>query len=89
METLNLKELTTNKNETGVCLIYKSEKPNCGVKPDENNTIYQFGSFEEKFKTEHIKLFFNTEINPHELANNLRKLADIIEKKETIEYLEV
>ena len=88
MKTLNLKDLTSSKEESGVCLIYKSENPNCGVKPDENNTIFQFGSFKEDFPTEHIKLFFNAEIKPNELANNLRKLANIIERKETIEYLE-
>lgn len=75
-----------NKFSTKSVHVYKSDKPNCGIIPDEDKLIYQFGEIQEKYPTKYIKLLVNDKLEKHEIAKELRKLADILEGTKKIQY---
>ncbi len=68
--------------------IYPSEKSNCGILPDEDGFIVQFGESKELYPPKYIKVLVNNELDKIEIAKALRKLADILEGKREIKYEE-
>jgi hypothetical protein len=66
--------------------IYPAEKSNCGILPDENGLIYQFGETKELYPPKYIKILVSNEIEKEQIAFALRQLADILEGKKELQY---
>ena len=68
--------------------VYPSETPNCGIIPDKNGLIYQFGETQETYPPEYIKVLVNKTLNNNEIASTLRLLADILDGTTELKYEE-
>lgn len=68
--------------------IFPSKKTNCGVIPDKNGLIFHFGETKETYPPKYIKVVVSNDIEKLDIAKSLRKLADILEEKEFVEYEE-
>jgi len=66
--------------------IYPSAQSNCGIKPDENGLIYQFGETKEMYPPKYIKILVNNELEKNQIAYALRNLADILEGKKELQF---
>jgi hypothetical protein len=66
--------------------IYPSEKSNCGILPDENGLIFQFGETKELYPPKYIKILVSEKIEKEQIALALRQLADILEGKKELQY---
>ena len=79
---------TKEKVYTKSVHIFPSKNSNCGVIPDKDGLIFHFGETKELYPPKHIKILVNNELEKIDIAKSLRKLADILEGKEKVQYEE-
>ena len=77
---------TQEKVSTKSVHVYPSEKPNCGIIPDKEGLIYQFGETQEFYPPKYIKVLVKDKLDNTEIAKALRKLADVLDGTTELKY---
>lgn len=71
-----------------IIYVYKSDKPNCGIIPDDKGLIFQFGEIEEKYPVKHLKISYNENLSKEELISNLQDIISLLKGDKKVNLTE-